>query len=107
MAADWNLAAVYSSSSQGRYFQWDDAEHCDAGGLARLFIARFSEICEAGYGADWLYAGWYLEMLHRTYPDSLPIAYRDDEVMDGSLRATGGDIVIPPPPPGMRSGGSS
>ena len=71
-------------------------------GLAELFIDRFPEIAEAGRGSDWLYVGWYLEMLHLTYPDSLPIAYADWDLPKDCLASTGGKqgVRIPSPPPG-------
>jgi hypothetical protein len=70
--------------------------------MADLFIQRFPEIVNAGKGSDWEYAGWYLEMLHLTYPDSFPIAYADWEISDDYLPTTGqrSDIKIPLPPNG-------
>ena len=53
--------------------------------------------------SDWPYAGWYLEMLHITYPDSFPVAYADwwDFPTD-YLPTTGArkDLRIPLPPAG-------
>ena len=96
------LAAHYSSGQEKKYFGWEDAAHVSSSGLAELFIDRFPEIAEAGRGSDWLYVGWYLEMLHLTYPDSLPIAYADWDLPKGCLASTGGkhDVRIPLPPPG-------
>src|SRR5437016_1566977 len=61
------LAAHYSSSQEREYFEWKDAAHASPSRLARIFIERFPEIAEAGRGSDWIYAGWYLEMLNLTY----------------------------------------
>jgi len=58
------LAAHYSSGSEREYFNWKDAGHATPSKLADLFIERFPEIAAAGRGSDWLYAGWYLDMLH-------------------------------------------
>lgn len=97
-----NLAAHYASSSEEKYFGWTDVVRATPGMLAELFIARFPMIVEAGRGSDWLYAGWYLEMLHLTYPDAFPIAYADWELPRDHLTTMGGrsDVRIPLPPPG-------
>jgi hypothetical protein len=71
--------------------------------MAELFVERFPDIAEAGLGSDWLYAGWYVDMLHLTYPDAFPIAYADYYEADGYLPCTGGnsDVRVPMPPPGL------
>lgn len=98
------LRVHYSSSQERHYFGWDDATHATPSQLANIFIKRFPEIVEAGRGSDWLYAGWYLEMLHLTYPDSFPIAYADWEIPEDYLMSVGGrsEAKIPLPPPGLR-----
>ena len=102
LIAGGTLSANYSSSQEREYFGWPDAAHATPSRLADLFLARFPEIAAAGRGSDWAYAGWYLEMLHLTYPDSLPIAYADWDLPTGYLPTTGArsDIQIPLPPPG-------
>ncbi len=100
----WDTLAVHYSSSQERhYFGWDDAARATPSQMADLFIRRFPEIAEAGRGSDWLYSGWYLEMLYLTYPDSFPIAYADWDVPVDYLMTVGGqsDVRIPLPPPGQ------
>ncbi len=101
------LAAHYTSGQERKYFGWDDAAHVRPSRLAELFIQRFPTIAEAGRGADWVYAGWYQEMLHITYPDSFPIAYADWEMPVGYLPTTGArsDLRIPLPPPGWGPAG--
>ena len=95
------LAAHYTSGQRRQYFGWEDVGHATPSRLADVFVERFPAIAAAGRGADWLYAGWYLEMLHLTYPDSLPIAYADWELPDGCLATIGGpEVVVPMPPPG-------
>jgi len=102
MLQDWERAAHYSSGMEGGYFNWTDAAHCSPSRLAELFLVRFPEIAAAGYGSDWLYAGWYVEMLHQTYPDLFPIAYADWDVAGERLETTGGraGIRLALPPPG-------
>jgi hypothetical protein len=96
------LAAHYSSGQERNYFGWEDAAHVTPSRLAELFIERFPAIVKAGYASDWTYAGWYLEMLHITYPDCLPIAYADWELPRDCLATIGGQeaIRIPLPPHG-------
>jgi len=74
-------------------------------GLARRFAEHFPRIVASGKGSDWLYVGWYVEMLHLTYPDQRPYALADYEVPDEYIPTTtsGGrelDVRIRLPPPG-------
>jgi hypothetical protein len=96
------LAAHYSSGQERKYFKWEDAAHVTPSQLAELFIKRFPEIAEAGRGADWVYAGWFLEMLNLTYPNSFPIAYADWDLPFDRLATTGerSGVRIPLPPTG-------
>ncbi len=101
---DWNgLAFHYTTSLRTHYFEDADMPYTTPSHLANLFVKRYPELVEAGKGSDWSYAGWYVEMLHLTYPNSFPIAYADWEVPDGYLMTTGErtDIRIPMPPPGL------
>ena len=78
--------ARYSSRDQNRYFQWADiSPHTTPSGLARRFVQRFPDIVEEGRGSDWPYAGWYVEMLHLTYPDQFPYAMANVGVPDTHL----------------------
>ncbi len=96
------LAAHYSSGQERNYFDWKDASHVTPSRLAELFIERFPAIAEAGRGSDWVYAGWYLEMLNLTYPNRLPVAYADWDLPSDCLTTVGesSEIRIPLPPPG-------
>ena len=96
------LAAHYTSGQERQYFGWEDVAHVSPGRLAELFIERFPAITDAGRGADWVYAGWYLEMLHLTYPDNFPIAYADWDLPSDYIPTIGkrADVRIPLPPPG-------
>ncbi|MBK7703844.1 MAG: hypothetical protein IPI34_13630 [bacterium] len=97
-----DLVACYSSASEASYFNWKDAAHLTPSRMAVLFMERYSSLVRAGHGSDWLYAGWYQEMLGITYPDLFPIAYDDDGDMEDCLGAIGGreGVTIPLPPPG-------
>ena len=102
---------TYTSAAGGEYFLWPDAALETPSGLARLFIQRFPEIAAAGKGSDWPYAGWFVEMLGRTYPNHLPYAFadwdgpEDWEVSDKYWRTItigegkGEDVRVPVPPP--------
>jgi hypothetical protein len=73
--------------------------------LARRFADRFPNIAHAGEGSDWLYAGWYVEMLHLTFPNRLPIAFTYEGMPRGNLPTISigpseSEVVVPLPPPG-------
>lgn len=100
---------TYSSAAGGEYFLWTDAARATPSSLARLFIERFPKITAAAKGSDWMYAGWYVEMLGLTYPNRLPFAFAD---WDGPEEPEGDDtrwrtitigvgerVRIPLPPP--------
>lgn len=71
--------------------------------MANLFIKRFPKVVEAGYGSDWLYVGWFIEVLHLTYPDCFPIAYDEYLEITDHLPVIGErrNVKIPLPPPGL------
>lgn len=100
--ANWfGPVARYSSASDDHYFGWQDGASLTPSAMAERFIKSFPDIAAAGKGSDWLYAGWYVEMLHLTYPDALPIAYSDFDLPDDHLTADGEQLFsIPLPPPG-------
>jgi hypothetical protein len=97
---DWDRGAHYFASMGRRYFEWEDAQDTRPDRLADLFIERFPDIAEAGRGPDWEYAGWYVWMLHLTYPSSLFIAYADWDLPSDCL-VTDTELRIPVPPPGL------
>jgi len=47
--------------------------------VADIFLDKFSALARDSSGPDWSYAGWYQEMLMRTSPTILPVAYFRDE----------------------------
>jgi hypothetical protein len=47
--------------------------------VADLFAEQFPALVKATVGSDWGYAGWYQEMLMRTSPVILPMAFSRDE----------------------------
>jgi hypothetical protein len=105
MAADYDQAILpqYTSASMREYFGWKDARHATPSQLAELFIERFPRVAREGYGSDWMYAGWYSEMLHLTHPGTLPIAYGNmSGPSETQMLWVGEPPVrsIPLPPPG-------
>ena len=107
---DWRERdAHYTSADERCFFGWDDVAHFTPSQLADAFVERLPDLAKEGRGSDWLYAGWYVEMLHLTYPDVLPVAYhadrdtiRDSEGAFTAIECIGErqGIIIPPPPPG-------
>jgi hypothetical protein len=71
---DWNLAAIYTSGDENRYFGWEDCHGDTARQLATKFVVRFPTICARGKGADWPYAGWYVHVLGIAEQGALPDA---------------------------------
>lgn len=65
----------YTSADGKQFFGWTDADGDDARGLAHKFIARFPDVAAAGLGQDWLYAGWFTEVLGRAEHEQLPAFY--------------------------------
>ncbi len=103
MAADLHrLTANYTTGMDNAYFGWEDAREDTARGLAEKFVARFPEIAAAGVGQDWVYAGWYVEMLGVAEAGALPIAFADwyEPQVPGRLRTTDAARDLPLPPPG-------
>lgn len=104
---------TYTSAAGAEYFLWTDAAKETPSGLARLFIKRFPEIVAAGYGSDWPYAGWYVEMLGLTYPNHFPYAFADwdtpedwaasDKYWRTITIGEGEDVKVPLPPPKQSS----
>ena len=45
------------------FLDWSDADSDNSRQLARKFIKRFPELCEASKVRDWGYAGWYQELM--------------------------------------------
>lgn len=95
-ADGWTPAAEgvqYSSSEGKRFFGWTDTDHDDARALARKFVERFPAAAREGTGPDWLYAGWFAEILGRAEHGELPVFYEGFELQ---RRET--DAPLPPPP---------
>jgi hypothetical protein len=100
---DPSILPQYSSAMGRNYFGWDDAPQATPRQLAERFIHRFPAVVREGYGSDWVYVGWFSEMLHLSYPGTLPISHGN---MSGPS-ATEMEFVgapplrsIPLPPPG-------
>lgn len=110
---DWNhdLIATYTSGSENKYFGWEDCATATARQLADTFVERFPKITNAGMGWDWLYAGWYVEMLGAAESGYFPVVYDEDPEMDESSGMKlicveepgvrlGPSPILPLPPPG-------
>jgi hypothetical protein len=98
--------ATYSSRDGNQYFAWGDIyPYATSRELAEYFLERFPDVAEAGKGSDWLYAGWYMEMLRLTQPDRFPYAAARGRVPDtylptASPAAERRRVRVPLPPPG-------
>jgi hypothetical protein len=96
-----SLAAHYGSGERDAYFGWSHCGHLTPSRLAERFIKSFPAIVEAGRGRDWMYVGWYQEMLSLTYPDVLPVAYSSDWGGEEDCLTTVGcrrGVTVPLPP---------
>lgn len=99
--------AIYSSSQELEYFGWPDAKHCDAEELAGLFMKRFPEICEEGFGPDWEYAGWLSQLSgHMSRTREIPFVMAEffkpgpEDITFLPLRGENGAVThFPLPPP--------
>jgi hypothetical protein len=69
--------ARYTSAQDNEYFGWEDAHQDTARQLATKFLERFPVIARKGQGVDWLYAGWYVQMLGLAERGIFPLAYAD------------------------------
>ena len=101
---DWDgPVANYTTGMELEFLGWKDAlRKTPSALLAHLFLKRFPSIAEQGRGSDWPYAGWYVEMLHLTYPDALPYCNSDwrDDPSDCVPTVGRRKVRIPLPPPG-------
>jgi hypothetical protein len=85
--------AVHYGSDQGHAcFGWHDAVDASPERLADMFVARFPTVAGAGWGPDWAYAGWFLELLRLTAPDDLPVAHAEGLA---TLRRPGCAVPLP------------
>lgn len=55
-------------------FGWEAARGVSADDLATMMLERAHDLCRAGRGRDWAYAGWYTEMLGHLLDGALPSA---------------------------------
>ncbi|PVX97693.1 hypothetical protein C7402_101407 [Paraburkholderia unamae] len=109
----------YTSDDGKKFFGWTDTDVDDARCLANKFVARFPEVAVAGLGQDWMYAGWFTEVLGRAEHDRLPAFYggldffpADDESLPPlasgfSIPSPGNELIVDQalkiemlPPPG-------
>ncbi len=106
---DDRILAHYGSGQENEYFGWKDRKSASARELAETFLQRYPVICEAARGADWAYAGWFVEMLGIAEQGWFPIVYADYEIDEshGLVLTYPSDLApvhqkptLPPPPPG-------
>lgn len=88
--------ARYSSASGRRYFDWDDAGEDAPVQLAEKFAARFPSIVERSFGADWRYAGWFVEMLGFAERGAFPIFFADYPLDPNVVAELGHRRLAPP-----------
>jgi len=123
LVVDRDQDARYTSASGREFFGWKDARHATPSRMADLFVKRFPGLVREGQGSDWEYAGWYVELLHLTYPDVVPVAFGNDfdsaimpdfqpsdtrrdvprPIPEPAMRCTGlrDNVLVPMPPPGQ------
>jgi hypothetical protein len=111
--ANWDIddrvMAGYSSGQDNEFFGWTDRKTSSARELADTFIERFPQVCADSRGADWAYAGWFVELLGIAERGWFPIVYADwriDEehglelIYPGDQEPDEHKPSLPPPPPG-------
>jgi ADP-ribosylglycohydrolase/protein-tyrosine phosphatase len=101
----WEGTARYTTGDYNHYFGWRDATEDGPLELADKFLERFPEIAEAGRGRDWLYSGWYNEMLGFAESGQIPNAYFDywNDPPPGTMHVLDrreGSPYLPAPPGG-------
>jgi hypothetical protein len=108
---DNDLVARYSSAMENSYFDWTDARTASARELAGLFLERFPLIAARSAGEDWVYAGWYVQMLGVAETGHFPMAFNDwSDLSKATVLPTipfgvaEGSPELPLPPPGTASG---
>ncbi len=95
--------AHYTTGQDNNYFGWEDARQDTARQLAAKFVKRFPNIVRLGKGADWPYAGWYVQMLGVAERGAFPLAYPEgySELSVRWMPTTAGyDSELPMPPAG-------
>jgi hypothetical protein len=105
LSHDWTWRGpepFYTSGQQRKYFDWEDAQDDGPCELADKFVERFAAIAEASLGADWAYAGWYMEMLTKAGSGEFPVAYADwhedpDPLWLPTTKGFQSGLQMPPP----------
>ena len=97
------MIARYSSGSLFDCYGWGDCSKDSPVALADRFRREFPQILERARGADPAYVQWFEEMLVRTEPTGLPIAYADWTLPDNAIEVIGHPDVLNVtwPPPGL------
>lgn len=105
--SDRHLIADYRDGDS--YFRFGDRHRAaTARVLADTFAVRYPELCASGRGADWAYAGWFVELLGlaeqgwfpNCYTGSWPINESDPpELINPWETSSDKKPTLPPPPP--------
>ena len=92
------LLARYGSGQGTSYFGWTDA-NVPATHLATLMEERCAWLAQCR-GDDAAYTAWFVDMLHVTWPDAVPVSFADFDLPPGGWSTVGGglSLVIPYPP---------
>ncbi len=69
--------AYYSSSAGNEYFGWHDAKHDTAADLAAKLLERVPHLRHLGMGRDWVYVGWFAELMTYANRGELPYLFSE------------------------------
>ena len=111
MLAAWDDESAYVTYTSGEandYFGWGRTQ-ATARDLADTFLKRLYPLAASGYGEDWVYAGWYVQMLGLAEQGFFPVAFDDTgaDAEPGTIRVvhwSGQETPprpLPAPPPGQ------
>lgn len=92
---DDDSVAVHSSADYPIYFQRIEGAGLNARQLAQKFLETFPDLAGRGRGQDWLYAGWFVDVLGQAEsgsPDDIPM-WAGDQWGEPDARW----LPIPPP----------
>lgn len=100
---DFDAGLHHTTGNGAHPFSWHDAAGLGPDELAELFLERCPALAQRGWGADWAYAGWYLDVLTQASRNLFPIAYFDGDLPDAGVlklvgRQSAEEATMPAPP---------